>query len=379
MEKMRLNKTGYSFVNRVAQLSVVATFAFTAQLPFAPEAKAGSCCGCAACASRAISRAEGKSRTAFAKLHSSIFELGSVFLAKSNEFSQAIYASSDNITTQIDVGNRVQKQMLVALNEKQEIRSQQKATLNRKRVLEETYNPDTAAQNLMLAYASQEEFTASDYEKFLGAHRDVYTGLVKQKRDTLLSHYVVSAESMKEVEPLLWQGEVQTVEEGANLLFLTQQILFGGDPDPFNELFDTGIEQLDLTRDEAAFESNRIVWANRIKPSIDFFTLDQGLRTRPSEEIDSVMGWLDQNIGETLYSAEGTAQMYAQGSRSDLYEALAIEQKKLNLVRYLNLSVNQVKERLSSANYAFNTDKEAKSLRYQTVRKDFHESSQGGN
>lgn len=338
---------------------------------------AGSCCGCEQCASQAISRAKSNSVKAFGSLHSSILNLGRVFLSRSSNYSEAIYASASNITTQIDVDSRVEKQLFDALNAQQEIRSQQKATLERKRDLEESYNPETMAHNLKVAFASQGEFQTSEYGDFLNQHNELYNDLLKQKRNTLLSRYVINDDNIHDAQGLLWDGEIETAEDAAYVVFLTQQILFGGDTDPYKELFGKGIEGVSFNRDEAAFESGRISWANRIEPSIDFFSFDHGIRTRPDEEAPSVLGWLEININESLYNSDGLQNTYADASRADIYEALAIEQKKLNVVRYLNMQVEQLQERIQSSSIAWQHEKELKLLRYELNRTDFVDSTHG--
>lgn len=348
---------------KLAVAMLVSSISVPALWGISPVAQAGSCCGCERCAAQAISRAKSKSSKAFAKLHASIFELGRVFLEKSEQTSTAIYASTENITTKIDVATRVNKQLMDSLNAQQEIRAQQTATITRKRDLEEVYNPSTISRNLQTAFATQEQITASEYNEFISDYQGTYSDLVKQKRNTLLSQYVVEGEEFKEAEGLLWGGEIQTADEAAYVLFMTQQILFGGDSDPFGEVYAPDPEDYSSSRDYAAYQSAKVTWANRIKPSIDLFAFDQGLRTKPNEELPSVLTWLETNINDSLYSAEGVMEMYAQGSRADLMEGIAVEQKKLNLLRYINTNLDQIQERILASNMAISVDGEAKGLR----------------
>lgn len=362
------------------KLSIALCVGLSIQFPVASKVQAGSCCGCERCASNAISRAKSNSVVAFRNLHSSIFNLGSVFLQKSQDFSQAINASSNNITTQVEVDTLVQKQMKDALNQQQEIRSQQKLLFERKHDLDQMYSADEATQSLLLAYATQEEFTAYEYSQFLDHHNELYTDLIKSSRESLVSSYVISEPKMEEVKGKLWGGEINDADEALDLVYLTQQILFAGDPEPYKKLFNKEYNEIEMNRDDAALESKRITWANRIQPAVDFFALDQGLRSRPYEDSPSLMGWLDLNIGESLFSAEGLGKMYAQDSKSDLYEALAVETKKLNQVRFLNLKTNQIKERIYSANFGIVTNAEAGTLRYLVNKDDFEtENTSGGN
>lgn len=332
---------------------------------------AGSCCGCERCASQAISRAKSKSVTAFQQLHASIYELGQVFLGKSNETTQAIYAASENITTKVNVGSRVEKQMLDGLNAQMQIRQRQASTLRRKRDLEETYNPETVPENLLLAYGTQDSFKASDYKGFVSSYGNLYPEMLKQKRSALLSQYVIDSDEMEQAQSLLWGGPIKDSDEAANLVFVTQQLLFGGDDNPYSDVIGAEGSEPGISRDQARLSADRVVWSARIKPALDFFVLDHSLRTRPNEEVDSVMEWLDENIEESLMNAEGMVSTYANASRADIYEGMAVEQKKLNLLRYLNLSLQQIQERIISTEVALDLDAEAKGLRYIVNNEDF--------
>jgi hypothetical protein len=329
-------------------------------------AVAGYCSSCRACTVAAIQAASIASQTAFQALHGAIRSLGVVFYQGSTDLSSAFQASSSNITTEVNISARSEKQLLDAFNTKNEIREQQVYALEQNRNIDENYQDSGISQNMSLAYATQENMSISEYSGFIQNHNEVYDKAVKSKIDTTIASYIAGSDK-RNMEPLLWGGDIIGAEQAVGVILLTKQILFKGEKDPYKSLIPSDQNIPSLNRDDAALASAQAIWENRMQPAVDAFAFDQALRTWTDEQTPSIAAWLDGNVTNFFVDIDATIDFYAEGTRADLIRGLVIERKKLNLIKYLKLKSSHIDERLTSSSLAINESDELQLLRNLSV------------
>lgn len=336
---------------------------------------------CLACVSRAISNAQSRSTAAFNELDASIINLGRVFRAGLRDTSVAIeengaglaaalIATSKSTTAQTQVGTKANTSMWEELNRQQEGRLQQLATLEENFYLQENYRPDSLPRSVMLAFASQNDIALSEYAQFSNDHHDAFYELMKTPRDDLLNKVLVT-EEIQTAEPLLWEGEITTADDAAKVAVLTQQLLFGEEGKPFVDVQNIETVLQEGGRDSVAVMSEKVTWRSRVMPVMDFFAFDQGLRTRPDENSDSFMHWLEENISDSLDNPEGVIGQYADASEKDLMLALAVEVKKRNVLKMLSFKASQLENRIMAVQSGVDFSKEQTILRKATKLTDF--------
>lgn len=347
------------------------------------SAACASCWACVACVSVTVGVLKTQSAAAFQALHLSITTLGNAFSMQlgltSKTFvldginlTQNIKAASDSITSEVKRGTTAEQQLWDAFNAQSEIRHQQRSMLDGKAQAEQTVSAETLPRNLMNAFANQTDKSISSYQEFLENHQELYIELLKSERAGILESSI-SPEQLFDHQKLLWGGEIATAEDAAALVLLTQQLLFQDDIDPFNDLLNlkARIGKEGISRDEAEL-SNSFVWASRIKPALDFFSFDHGLRTKPNQSDSSVLAWLQNSVDDSLYQPDGISEAYADASVRDLTGALAVETKKRLLVSYLKMSLGQLQEQMQASELAMQADISRQALRYQVSKDDFH-------
>ncbi len=351
------------------------------------SAKCGSWKACIACINIALASAESASSAAFSTLHQSIRTMGTTFASGLASTSVAIVengmglaatiqGASNTITTQTNVGTQASTKIWDEFNAQEELRAQQVSVLDEKQNAERNYNPDTISKNVLTAFATQNEMDTVGYANFIDDHRDVYKTLLEQPREEMFGKAVVAIED-KEYESLLWQGEIEDSETAIKVSGLTRQLLFGSEADPFGDIMSLENARIKAgDSGDATLLAEKVLWRARLSPVLDLFALDQGLRTKPSEDVNSLMAWLDENITDVLTDNAGVADVYANASEKDLKVALAMEIKKQNLLKMLDWKLRQIQLQISAGEYAMQIDKDKKKLRTISIMNDYTETGE---
>ncbi|WP_175612055.1 hypothetical protein [Marinobacterium stanieri] len=332
---------------------------------------------CIACTAAALAAAQASASAAFSKMHAAIDYMGEVTVSGlfttetqlyyyGNVTAASIRAASSNIEAEIANSAEIEKRLLDELNYQEETRTQLSNVMEQKRYLENTYS-GTLPTTVLDTYGTQVEFTTDDYMKFLGTYENEVFGLYEFPRQGLFDRYV-NEDELYAAEDKLWSGEIETAEEAAQLVYLTQQMLFSGHDSPYYHVTEfASSERLaeGLTRDQLK-SGESVVWASRIKPALELFAIDQAMRMKPTEDQESVMTWLENRVEHPIYDPDQLVSSIANAGPRDVQLAIATEQKKRNLIYFLELRVNQASTRMKSARYGFETDNNQKSLRAKT-------------
>lgn len=347
--------------------------------PVPAHAACGYWKACVRCMHGAITSAWQASTVAFNTLDASIVNLGAVFSAgtaatgaaltlEGARLSAYLGAASNSIQLTERLRSRAATDMLDQLNLQDEARLRQRYALDRRRQLDENYGAESIPDNVKSLYASQAEVSVLDQVAFQAEYTPVVTKLLQAPRDRPANVYSAMlpperADVSDEVTAKVWSGEIEGAEQALAVADVTQQMLMGMDLNPYEDLVDPSALAASGEQDERLLVAENTKIRARMKPVLDFFSFDQGLRTQPEVGVPSAWQWISDQVDRGMQAQDAFADLAVNSSEKELYAALATEIRTQNLLRVWSWNVDQMRTRMQGAAFGQDQDQQRVMLR----------------